>query len=342
MRGAAAGGWPVGWLIAMGLSMAGCAPHQVEEVVVYTALDEEFSRPILDQFTQSTGIAVRAKFDVESTKTVGLTQALMAERERPRADLFWNNEIVNTLRLERAGLLGAYRSSVGSEYPPSFRSAAGTWYGFAARARVLLVNTDRVAAGDMPGSVHDLLQPRWRGQVGIAKPLAGTTATHAACLFAKWGSAAAQAFWRELAENTAVLGGNKQVARAVAEGRLAFGLTDTDDALGELERGMPVEIVFPDQGANEMGTLLIPNTLAVIRGGPHGEAARRLLDFLLSPEVEAQLSRGASGQIPLHPRATTRSRVLPPGELRVMEVDFAGAAASWDEAATFLRDVYAG
>ena len=114
--------------------------------------------------------------------------------------------------------------------------------------RVLLVNTEVVSQDAMPTSIEDLCDPQWKDRVGIAKPLAGTTASHAACLFAVWGEERAKEFFRCLKTNAQVLGGNKQVARAVATGAIAFGLTDTDDALIELEAGYPVAIIYPDQG----------------------------------------------------------------------------------------------
>src|SRR3954467_13331954 len=116
--------------------LIGCRRESAPEVVVYSALDQEFSQPIFEAFTRETGIVVRAKYDAESTKTVGLTQAILAERERPRCDLFWNNEILNTHRLESAGLLRPFKSATGANYPASARSRDGMWYGFAARARV--------------------------------------------------------------------------------------------------------------------------------------------------------------------------------------------------------------
>ncbi|MCA9201358.1 MAG: extracellular solute-binding protein, partial [Planctomycetales bacterium] len=181
----------------------------------------------------------------------------MAERSRPRCDVFWNNEILNTLRLEKAGLLDVYTSPEAAHYPQQFVSPSGAWHGLAARARVLIVNTEVVAAADAPDSIDDLLDPRWKGRIGVAKPLFGTTATHAACLFAAWGDDKAKDFFRRLKANEVqVLSGNKQVAQAVSAGRLAFGLTDTDDAYIEREiRKSPVSIVFPDQGAEQPGTL---------------------------------------------------------------------------------------
>ena len=86
--------------------ITGCLKSSGPEVIVYTALDREFSEPILKEFENLTGIHVRAKYDVESTKTVGLTTEIIAEsKKRTRCDLFWNNEIVNTIRIDNLNLL---------------------------------------------------------------------------------------------------------------------------------------------------------------------------------------------------------------------------------------------
>ena len=333
-----------GLLIAPFLSILGR-----RSVVVYTALDQEFSRPVFEEFTRQTGIEVLAKYDTESTKTVGLTQALFAERKRPRCDLFWNNEIVNTLRLDQASLLASYESPAAKNFPKQYRSPQGHWHGFAARARVLIVNTELVTATDEPNSILDLTKPQWKNRVAIAKPLAGTTATHAACLFAVWGKAKTQAYFRDVKSNARILSGNKQVALAVARGELAFGLTDTDDAVIELEKGFPVKIIYPDQGPEQLGTLFIPNTLALLEGSPNPEPARQLVEFLLSPQVERMLAAGPSAQIPLqsslqsslNPNAEQSQRVESPSTVRAMTVDFEAAAEQWNAAAHFLRQEFA-
>ncbi len=325
------------------LGLAGCWSSTGREVVVYTALDSEFSQPIFDDFTAASGIAVRPKFDTESTKTVGLAEAILAERTRPRCDVFWNNEILNTLRLERQGLLEAYLSPIGQYYPDEFRSPDGLWFGFAARARVLIVNTKLIPDSERPKSINDLADPKWKGRCGMAKPLFGTTATHAACLFAAWGDEKAKAFFQQLKANQVrILSGNKQVALAVGGGQLSFGITDTDDAVIELEKGMPVSIVYPDQGPDGLGTLFIPNTLAIISGCPHPQNARRLVDYLLSPAVEAKLAQGESAQIPLNPHVDVKVRLETPKTVKPMQVDFSAAAEKWEAAAQFLRDQFTG
>jgi iron(III) transport system substrate-binding protein len=314
-----------------------------ESVVVYTALDREFSEPILKAYTKQTRVNVLPKFDVESTKTVGLTNLIVAERARPRCDLFWNNEILNTLRLKEKGLLAPFHPSHAGDLPPTFKAKDDTWYGFAARGRVLVVNTKLVAEADRPRGIKDLLDPKWKGKIGIAKPLFGTTATHAACLFVAWGDEKAKKFFRDLKANgVQIHSGNKGVAQAVGSGQLAFGLTDTDDAMGEVDAGNPVVILYPDREPDGLGTLFIPNVLAIVKGAPHPKEAEALANYLLSPEVESALATGPSAQIPLLKSTEVKARVETPKTVHAMDVDFEAAARTWDKVAAFLAAEFAG
>ena len=89
----------------------------MQRVVVYSSLDREFSEPLLRDYARRTGVEVIPKFDVESTKTVGLTNLIIAESEQPRCDLFWNNEILNTLRLKEKGMLEPFHPEHADELP---------------------------------------------------------------------------------------------------------------------------------------------------------------------------------------------------------------------------------
>jgi len=328
--------------MAAGLGARGLARDEDGSVVVYSALDREFSDPILKDLARREGLALRPKYDVESTKTVGLVNAIIAESVNTRCDLFWNNEILNTIRLKRKGLLQPFRPESAGDVPDAFKDPDGTWYGFAGRARVLIVNTRAVPATERPGGIADLAGLRWKGRAGIAKPLFGTTATHAACLFAAWGDEKAKGYFKSLKDNDVrVLSGNRQVTAAVASGQLAFGLTDTDDAMLEIAAGAPVEIVYPDREPGGLGTLFIPNTLGLIKDAPHPLAARKLADAILSPDVEGRLAGGPSAQIPLLKTATKPARVETPATVPAMKVDFQAAADAWDRAAAFLAREFA-
>ena len=165
------------------------------------------------------------------------------------------------------GLLDEFPVTSDEDLPEMYRSPRSTWHALASRARVLIVNTELTKDDQLPRSIRDLVDHRWRGRAGMARPLAGTTATQAACLFANWGPQAAEQFFLEIKDNhVQLMGSNKQVAVAVGAGQLAFGLTDSDDAIAEIDRAMPVAIVYPDQGDDQLGTLFIPNTVSIIKG----------------------------------------------------------------------------
>jgi iron(III) transport system substrate-binding protein len=333
------------WIVPVLIVFGGSASYVIaaDTVVVYSALDREFSEPILKSYGQTSGVSVLPKFDVESTKTVGLTNLIIVEADRPRCDLFWNNEILNTLRLKEKGLLAPFHPSHAGDLPETFRAKDGTWYGFAARGRILIVNNKLVAQAERPKGINDLLDPKWKGKIGIAKPLFGTTATHAACLFAAWGDEKAKRYFHDLKANGVhVFSGNKQVALAAGSGEIAIGLTDTDDAMGEIDAGSPVSIIYPDREPGALGTLFIPNTLAIIKGSPHQAEAVVLAEHLLSPAVESALARGPSAQIPLLKSTSVRARVETPKTVHAMEVDFEEAAKLWDKVAAFLVGEFAG
>lgn len=327
--------------------MAGCT-KPADRVVVYCAQDREFAEGVFADFHIESKLAVAPKFDTEANKSVGIAAELEAEAGRPRADVHWNNEILATIRLARKGLYEPYESPSALPFPDWTKPKDRTWQAFASRARVLIVNTNLVPEADRPKSLLDLTAPKWKGKVAMAKPLFGTTATQAACLFEVLGSDATKAFYRGLkANDVQIVPGNKQSAVGVAEGRYAIGLTDSDDALIELNAGKPVAILFPDRDGHKdyprMGVLYIPNTLAVVKGAPNSNGAKRMIDYLLRAETEAKLAEGGGFQIPLNPnvKAKLPLALRTPSQVKPMAVDFEKAADLWDDVQAFLRDEFA-
>lgn len=308
-------------------------------MVVYVSLDELYSRPILDAFERDSGIRVRAQFDTEAAKTTGLVNRLAAEKDRPRADVFWNNEAAQSARLREDGVIEPYVSPNAESIPDTYKDPEGFWTGFAARARVIIYNTDLVS--DPPRSVRDFSKPEWKGRVAMANPLFGTTATHAAALFALWGEEDAKAFFRALkANDVAVLPGNATVRDLVARGEFAAGLTDTDDANGAVEDGFPVKWIVCDAGAEGAGALIVPNTLMLVKGGPNPDAGRALIDYLLRPEVEELLARTRSIQIPLHAGASIPESIPAIAGLPTMNVSFDAIAQMLPISSAFIQEEF--
>jgi iron(III) transport system substrate-binding protein len=309
------------------------------EVVVYVSLDQPFSEPILKTFERETGIKVKAVYDVEAAKTTGLVNRLIAESSRPNADVFWNNECAQTILLQERGLLEPYDSPSAGDIPQQFRDPEANWAGFAARSRVIIVNTDFVEEEDYPRSIFDLLDPAWRGEIGIANPLFGTTATHAAALFAILGEADAEAYFRGLLTNEVrVVDGNSVVRDMVVSGELKVGLTDTDDAFVAIERGDAVTMIFPDQDG--IGTFSIPNTVMLVAGAPNPHEARLLIDYLLSREVEEALAHASSRQMPVRSGVSTPGDMPSLADLRSMDVHPQEVTDWMDESSAWLQESF--
>jgi iron(III) transport system substrate-binding protein len=331
-----------GWmgLLTTSFALAAAAlsscKRDAREVVAYTSVDQVFAEPVFRAFEKQTGIAVRAVYDTEETKSTGVVNRLIAEANSPRADVFWCNDPVRPLLLIRRGMVTPYLSPNAAAIPSAFKAGDGTWTDFSARVRVLLVNKNRVPSADTPRSMQAFLDPRWKGQVAIANPVFGTTTMHVAALFATWGDERARAFMDSLKKNDVrVASSNGEVKRLVASGEIAFGVADNDDASEALKEGAPVEVVYPDQDG--MGTLLIPTSEVLIRGGPHTVNGKRLIDFLLSAEVEKELAERAS-HLPLRPGVTVPANVPAAGSIKLMPIDYGKLGETMERIQPWLRE----
>jgi iron(III) transport system substrate-binding protein len=311
------------------------------EVVIYTSVDQIFSEPILDRFEEETGIIVKAVYDVEAAKTTGLVNRLIAEKAKPLADVWWNGEIAQTILLKEQGVLTPYNSPEAASILAAYIDPDYYWTGFGGRARVCLVNTELVSPLDYPTSIYDFLDEKYPAdQIAIAYPVFGTAATHAAALYATIGPEEAAQFFSSLkARNIRVVDGNGVVRDLVADGVVMFGLTDTDDAIGAIERGAPVELVFLDQGEDQMGTLMIPNTVAKVNGAPHSDEAEQLIDYLLSEKTISELMDMNWFQLPL--RDMDAEQVyFDANSVRGMDVNYVNIYAFIEQAKREMTEIF--
>lgn len=277
-------------------ALAGCnrqsptaAPDS--EVVLYTSVDEPYARPLVEQFEKQTGIHVTLLTDSEASKSVGLAERLRAEKDHPRCDVWWSNECFLTINLADSGELAPYDSPAAADIPDRYKDRGRRWAGSVLRVRVLVSAPQSSGSGSAPLThLRDLLRPEFKKQVAIARPTAGTTGGQVAALYVLWGPDRADAFFHGLRDNgVSLLGGNSVVAETVARGDMRAGLCDNDDAASANQEIGKLSTVLPDQAKGEDGTLAMPCTVALVTGAPHSEAAKRLIDYLLSAEVAQAL-----------------------------------------------------
>ncbi|HID06481.1 MAG TPA: extracellular solute-binding protein [Armatimonadetes bacterium] len=317
-----------------------CKPTAQRQVVVYTSLDRDYAEPILKDFERQSGIRVLAVYDTEATKTTGLVNRLIAERKHPRADVFWSSEVGRTVILKRKGILQRFTPRSAVDIPDAFKDRDGFWVGYAVRARVIVYNTKRLRHRDCPKSIFDLTDEKWRGKVAIANPMFGTTSTHVAALFCALGEQRAMQFFQRLKANkVGVVEGNSIVRDRVATGEYLLGLTDTDDVWVGRDMGQPDALILPDQHENGIGTLVIPNTIALIANCPHPEEGKALMEYLLSPDVEQKLALGPSRQLPVRAHLKVQRGVAPLSRIKAMKVDYDSLADWIDKAVPMVKEL---
>jgi iron(III) transport system substrate-binding protein len=281
-----------------------------EPVIVYCAQDQVYAEPVFEEFETETGIAVRPVYDNEAVKTVGLANRLLAERNNPQCDVFWGNEEMRTRQLAGQNV---------------FRQTNG-WSAFGFRSRRIVINTNLCSADSAPRSLIDLTNSTWQGKVAMAYPQFGTTATHIHALRARWGEDKWETWCHALMANKVLLvDGNSAVAKAVGQGEAWLGLTDSDDIADGQREGLPIAAL-----PMTAETLLIPNTVAVIRNAPHLQAAQRLFEYLQRPEVAQRLIASSA----LEGAATDEVRVA------TLSVDWQQLLHSLDSTTAKLNQVF--
>ena len=300
-------------------------------VICYTSADSVYAKVLFAEFTKVTGIAVDAVFDTEATKTTGLVQRLLNEKDGAgasrggHADVWWSSEPFGAIKLARAGVLdetSAPRAEAHMKphggWPATLRATDKSWYGFGSRGRVIVYNTKFVEERDAPRRLGQLLHPAFKDRIAIAKPQFGTTRGHFAALLHRNGEQNFELWLTALKANgVRLMDGNASVVSAVARGECRVGLTDTDDVYSGQREGWRVAISweeFPQQGLKPvepgippaadlpgMGSMLIPNTVALVKGGKNPAAATELVEFLLSPAAQRSLVQTESRNTPVDP-----------------------------------------
>ena len=268
-----------------------------DALVVYCAHDSIYSEKLLDQFQEQTGIEVAVRFDTEGTKSLGLVNLLLQEKRHPRCDVFWNNELLGTLDLQEAGVLEPYQGPGYERIPERYKDSDGHWAGFGGRLRVGIFNFSQIKSRQFD---FDQAMAERANEMAFANPLYGTTRTHFTVLWHHWGEQKLNEWHRDLVKRGALaVQGNAMVKNMVATRTKQFGWTDTDDyfVAADQQHSVAIEPIRLDNGE----TICIPNTVAIIKGTQRPDAAKKLVEFLLSSETELALSQSKSRQIPLGP-----------------------------------------
>lgn len=300
------------------------------KLIVYSGRSEPLIQPVVDAFkalNPDVEILLKAGSNSE------LANALLEEQANPQADLFITTELFTVQSLAQQGVFQAYRPAGAEQIPVEFIGPGDSWVGLTRRSRVILYNTELVASEDLPKSIFDLTDPKWKGQIAAAGSTNGSMQAQIAAMRQLVGEQATEAWLQGLLENEVTFfGGHTDVRKAVGAGEFALGLVNHYYYYLQLAEGSNVGVVFPDQGEGEIGLITNVTAAALVKGGPNAAAAQAFIDFLISADGQ-QLFAEVNYEYPILPGVALREGVQPLADFRLAEVDVAMATMESD--ATF-------
>jgi iron(III) transport system substrate-binding protein len=305
-------------LLALGL---GTASARAEELVVYCGVQEEWCQAMMNAFTKETGIKVAM-----TRKSAGETYAqVKAESANPKGDVWWGGTGDAFLQAAEDGLLAEYKSPKLSElHPWAQRQAADSGYkavGIYAGGLGFSINTEMLAKkkAKEPACWADLVKPEYKGEIQIANPNSSGTAYAAmATLIQIFGENPAFDYLKKLHVNVSqYTKSGAAPAVAVGRGEASIGIVFMHDSVVQTINGFPVKTIAPCEGTGyEVGSM------AIIKGGPNPEIAKKFYEFALTPKAQETAAAARSYQVQANV-ATPISEYAPRLEkVKLIDYDF--------------------
>jgi iron(III) transport system substrate-binding protein len=306
------------------------------ELVIYSGRTEPLLQPVIDAFKMkypNVNVLLKAGSNSE------LANALLEEQGNPQADVFITTELFTVQSLAQEGIFQSYLPVGADQLPAEFLGADNLWTGLTRRARVIIYNADLVSQDELPTSIFDLTDPKWKGQIAAAGSTNGSMQAQIAAMRQLIGEEETEAWLNGLIANEVTFfGGHTDVRKAVGAGEFKLGLVNHYYYYLQKAEGSNVGIIFPDQGEGEIGLITNATAAAVVNGAPHLSTAQAFLDFLVSPEGQ-KLFAEQNYEYPLLPGVGLHTDVQPLDGFRFADVDVVKAAQDFEATFSLMEKV---
>jgi iron(III) transport system substrate-binding protein len=253
--------------------------EEAGSLVVYVGRDEELVAPLIEQFTEDSGIEVEARY-ADTSEHLAL---LMEEGDQTPADVFLSQDAGALGALAAEGNTRELSEDITGAVEPDYTSQDGSWVGVTGRARVIAYNADELEESEVPGTVEELTAPEWSGRVGFPPGNASFQAFVTGFREAE-GDDAARAWLESMVENDAqTFESNGDTLEAIETGVVDVGLInhyyvyERAAEMGEDE--VVTELRFPEAG--DPGALVNVTGAAILSDQPEAE---EFVSYLVSEE----------------------------------------------------------
>ena len=324
-------------MAAIALASAGpvTAGEDGGTVVIYSGRTENLVKPILDRFSEETGIDVEVRYG----NTSDLALLIEEEGDQAPADVFLSQSPGAVGYLDQRGLLGTLDDGIVDLVPEQFHAGDGSWVGVSGRQRVLAFNPQIVPEEELPSSVLDLTGEEWSGRIGIA-PSNASFQDFVSAMRIELGDEATTEWLEGIAANDPVtFANNSAIVAAIGRGEIDVGLVNHY----YVYQAMAEDPDFPGRNhnfaADDIGSLVIVTAASVLAGAEHTDEANELVEFLLSDEAQRYFS-DETFEYPLA-NGVEPADVLPDVDLAAasdVDLDFDDLGADLETTREMIRD----
>lgn len=308
-----------------------------DTLVVYSGREKEIVEPLYERFETETGIDIRVRY----ANSAAMAAQLQEEGDRSPADVFYAQDAGAIGAVE--GLLAELPAELVADVPAQFRDRDGRWTGVTGRVRTLVYNTDELTEADLPTTVFGMLEPEWKGKVGVA-PTNASFIAFVTAMRLELGDERASEFLEGLVANDAqIYEKNGPIVDAVGKGEVEVGLVNHYYLWERLEKDADLPIANHFFAPGDIGNLVNTSAIGILSSTDHREEAEQLVEFMLTEGQEFIVDDAPEREYPLS--VTTdiadneRYRELPSlASIKAPDVDLSDLGEELEATVALIRE----
>jgi iron(III) transport system substrate-binding protein len=311
----------VGLLAACGSAMGGTASG-AGSITLYSGQHEQTTQSLVNAFEQQTGIKVNVRYNDEDT----FADEIIAEQAHPIADVFYTENSPALEYLQEKGLLAKVDASTLAKTPSSDNSPQGDWVGVSARVSVLIYNPSLISESQLPTSVLQLANPKYKGKLAFAagetdfQPIVTSVAK-------AYGDSAASTWLNGIKANAGahIYPDNETIADEVNRGAVAFGVVNQyywyrmKAELGASNVHSKITYFAP----HDPGYVVDVSGAGILKSSKNQADAQKFLAFIVSKQGQEIIAHSISYEYPLDDGVQTSAPETPFNQLQPYPISIA-------------------
>lgn len=307
-----------------------------DKLVIYSGRSEALLNPVIAAFEKA---HPTIKVQLKAGKNNELAAAILEEQANPQADVFITTDMLATINLAKQQALMPYQIPGTDVIASEYKAADATWASITTRARVIMYNRDLVSASDVPTTMLELTDPKWKGKIAAANSSNGSFQAQVAVMKQLLGDSQTTTWLTGLVANDVqFFGSHSDVRKAVGSGEFALGIVNHYyyELQAHEQSDNNVGVSYPDSKEGQMGVILNTTAVGIIKGAPHAQAAQLFSAFLFLPETQSLFAK-LNYEYPIIPGVATSEGLMPLDSIKTVQIDMQSVATNVADAVQMMQ-----